>query len=234
MCVVVHLIGAPRESSVRLAAAERTTRDFLATAAHQLRTPMAGLLASAEALSTETDPEVRRRLAANLDEATRRSRRLVNGLLELSRAEQAQVREMERFDVAEEGRRLVGSMAILHPGLNLEWDGLRSLVGTTSRRALDESLTNLLDNAARHAATTIAVVVRTDGDHLHLDVRDDGPGIEPDTADDVFAPFVSLDEHGGSGLGLAIARASVEAAGGALVYADHAFRVTLPLDRDPG
>ena len=85
--------------------------------------------------------------------------------------------------------------------------------------ALAQVVRNLMDNAARHAGTTVAVAVRDTGGAVELIVEDDGAGISPGRREQVFKRFVRLDEArardaGGSGLGLAIVREIVTAHGG--------------------
>jgi signal transduction histidine kinase len=87
------------------------------------------------------------------------------------------------------------------------------------RQDLHRVLTNLLDNAVRHATSVVEVSVRTDEDHVVLTVSDDGPGIPEDDRERAFGRFTRLDtardrEGGGSGLGLAIVRELVESVGG--------------------
>ncbi|HZM77504.1 MAG TPA: ATP-binding protein [Candidatus Limnocylindrales bacterium] len=76
---------------------------------------------------------------------------------------------------------------------------------------LDRLLTNLLDNAQRHARTAVTVIVERHTDQVRVDVIDDGPGVPAQHRERIFERFTRLDEsrnrnHGGTGLGLAIAR----------------------------
>ncbi|GLY97882.1 ATP-binding protein [Actinoplanes sp. NBRC 103695] len=91
--------------------------------------------------------------------------------------------------------------------------------------ALAQVVRNLMDNAARHARTTVAVAVRDTGGVVELIVEDDGGGISPDRREQVFERFARLDEArardaGGSGLGLAIVREIVTAHGGTVTITD--------------
>ena len=90
---------------------------------------------------------------------------------------------------------------------------------------LTRVLTNLLDNAERHAKSTITVTVRREPDAAVLEVLDDGAGIPPEHREAVFQRFTRLDtarsrDAGGTGLGLAIARQIAEAHGGTLTIED--------------
>ena len=85
-------------------------------------------------------------------------------------------------------------------------------------------LTNLLANAVRYS-NTIAMTGERDHRWLTIDIDDDGPGIAPDQREEVFRPFVRLDEartidEGGSGLGLPIARDIARAHGGDLILSE--------------
>ena len=90
-----------------------------------------------------------------------------------------------------------------------------------------QALRNLLDNAERHATTTIAVHLDRHDDVTTVTVANDGPPIPSDRRDAIFEPFTRLDDarsldSGGSGLGLAIARTALRSLGGDLVAADTA------------
>lgn len=231
MCVVVWLIGALRTMVIRLADEERASREFLATAAHQLRTPIAGLIASAENLVDETDAASRARLVDNLIAATERARRLLSTLLEMTRLDQVHPPGLRPIDVVTICRLEVDAAQIAHPGVRIEYVGPERAEIMSDAHALSEALSNLVDNAARHAVSAVRVRLSDDGSTMALEVHDDGPGIPRGEEARVFERFVSLDGAGGSGLGLPIARASAQSAGGELVYRDGVFRITLPRSR---
>ena len=129
----------------------------------------------------------------------------------------------------------------LEPGVMVIGDRLR----------LGRLLTNLVDNAERHADSTITITVRhaPNGEHdgqrfphgiAVLEVIDDGPGIDPDKRELVFQRFARLDaarnkDAGGTGLGLPIARQIAEASGGTLRIEDSPrgarFVLRLPLHK---
>jgi signal transduction histidine kinase len=90
---------------------------------------------------------------------------------------------------------------------------------------LTRTVTHLLDNAARHAASTVRVSLTTTGDQVELAIDDDGPGVDPADRERIFERFVRLDEarvrdDGGAGLGLAVVTAVVRAAGGSVTVSD--------------
>ncbi len=92
-----------------------------------------------------------------------------------------------------------------------------------------EIISNLLDNARRHAATRIEVALVQTGESVKVRISDDGPGIPEGMREKAFERFVSLDGKGGSGLGLPIARSLARAHHGDLTYQDGAFVLSLPM-----
>jgi len=95
--------------------------------------------------------------------------------------------------------------------LRVQGDGVR----------LGQVVGNLADNAARHAATTVSMSLRRDGNLAIIQVADDGPGVPLADRSRIFDRFTRLDEarardSGGSGLGLAISREIAQAHGGSL------------------
>lgn len=95
--------------------------------------------------------------------------------------------------------------------------------------AVRRIVANLLDNARRHAQRSITLTVHTSRSGVDVEVRDDGPGLDPASAEAVFDRFVALDGQRGSGLGLAIARSYARAHNGDLIYQDGAFVLSLPV-----
>lgn len=109
--------------------------------------------------------------------------------------------------------------------VDLSVDGPAYVAGDAKQ--LNRLLRNLVDNAERHAASRVAVTVRSTEDKVVLEVADDGPGIPPADRERVFDRFTRLDEArdsdaGGSGLGLAIAREIAVRHSGTLVVGDNA------------
>jgi signal transduction histidine kinase len=114
---------------------------------------------------------------------------------------------------------------------------VRAVQVNVDRDALTRVVHNLLDNAERHAHTTVTVSLVSTDDAVELVVRDDGPGVSVADRDRIFERFARADEardrdSGGSGLGLAIAREIAHAHGGTLELLDSnsgaVFRLTLP------
>jgi signal transduction histidine kinase len=231
LAVVVFLVAALREAATAARASDQRSREFLKVAAHQLRTPVAGLLASAEALTTEQDATRRTRLTRNLATEADRIGHLLRSLLQLSRLEQGAALSGRRQPIEvvcqEEAERV--RVRSTHLDVHVRSSSI-SGDDSVDAEAVREILANLLDNASRHARTRITVDIARDADQLAVRVGDDGPGLPAGTEERVFERFVGLDGHGGAGLGLAIARALAESQGGQLLYEDGAFVLTLPTE----
>jgi len=229
--VVVFLLGALRSALIEAAASRQRTEDFLATAAHQLRTPIAGLRASAEALAVEVDPDRRGRLTNNLVDSSDRTGRLLTSLLRLSHIDRVPAtEELGAADLAGVCRAETESAGLRFPEIRFECHGPDSLHVPVSLPAIGEAIANLLENAGRHAVARVRLDLRTEIDQVIVEVSDDGPGVPPGMEHIVFDRFVSVDGLGGCGLGLPIARGLIESQHGGLHYAGTArFRATLPI-----
>lgn len=205
---------------------EERSRRFLADAAHQLRGPIAGVRACAETLLRgpgESDSDL---LLADLVREVSRAGRLISALLRLARIDQGVTPKAEACDVVTICESEVDRTRVLAPGLDvsMEIDGVPGADVELDGNSLTEILSNLLDNARRHARTRLRLHARADNQHLNIAVSDDGSGVADDAVGHIFDRFVSLDGKGGSGLGLPIARALAQAHGGDVTYRrDDAF-----------
>lgn len=224
----------------RLEAGQTAQRRFVADAGHELRSPLATIIARLE-LGQRRGP-VAGDVTAMLPEAHRMNR-LVDDLLLLARAdEKGLLPRRDDVDVDElaetEATRVRGSGDLR---VRAETEPVRV---TGDRVQLSRMLGNLVDNAARYATSRVTLRVRAEGRDAVVEVVDDGPGIPPADRSRVFERFVRLDEGrardvGGSGLGLAIV-AEVVAAHGGRVEAHSApgggalLAVRLPAQPPPG
>lgn len=200
---------------------ERQGRTLLRSVSHDLRTPLAAIRAAASELDSDAahTAEERHRLLAHVQRETERLDRLVANLLDLGRIEAAGL-EPQRVpvDLSELVDASWMRLAPLFPGSSLEVriaDDARSLDADPT--LLDQLLTNLLENAARHGgdAAVKVDVERGDG-NIVITVADDGPGVAGAVRDEVFEPFRSAGSSSGQGVGLAICRAIAHAHGGAI------------------
>jgi two-component system, OmpR family, sensor histidine kinase TctE len=239
---VSALAGAVNELLGQVQHSLETQRRFISDAAHQLRTPLAGLKSQTElALDATSDPALRQRLE-RVHESAVRGARLVSQLLVLARAEPEAV--------AAQGWAVVDCSRLVHEvtaenvpralaagcdlGAEIVDEGLK-VQGV--ELLLREALVNLIDNAVRYAGAgaTITVKLRRAGDDAWLDIEDNGPGLSPELRARAFERFVRGAPHGeGCGLGLAIVREIAERHGGSAQLLPAApqgciARLTLPL-----
>lgn len=213
---LAHSIG-------RLEAAEAQNRRFVADVAHELRTPLAALVAEASILREHLDalPAGSRRAGELLVADVGRLRTLVDDLMEVSRFDaRAEQIALEPVDLG----RLVRVVATARlPDATVQLPDAPIVVETDPRR-LERILGNLLDNAREHATGTPVEVRLTPGrEEIVLAVMDRGPGVPPDRLDRIFERFYKADpsRHGGSsGLGLAIAAEHAALLGGHLTAAN--------------
>lgn len=223
--------------------AEAATRQFLVDAAHELRTPIAGIQAAAEQLAAHEAEEAQQRRASLLQSDARRAGRLVADMLDLSRIDAGITLYRQDTDLAAIVDAEVQRASMLAPHLSIVRTGMPEVAVHADPTRVAQILSNLLDNARRHtpANGTITVDLRVD-DTADVTVTDTGPGIPDDERLRIFERLVRLDagrarDHGGAGLGLSIARALAWAHGGDLVCLPHdggaQFRLSLPLNPSP-
>ncbi|MFC4014404.1 sensor histidine kinase [Nonomuraea purpurea] len=214
----------------RLETAVGTHKRFVADAAHELRSPIATLRARLELAEPS---ELTREALADVE----RLQSLAADLLILAKLDAGEPLRTSELDLgqvaAEESLRVRR-----RPEVRVELDVEPDVVMEGSRAHLDRLVTNLADNAVRHAASTVRVRVHTADDEAVLEVTDDGPGIPPEHREAVFDRFTRLDEArardaGGAGLGLPIARDIAHLHGGTLVYAGSGFVARFPLATNP-
>lgn len=197
-------------------------RRFLADAAHQLRTPLAGLKSQAELACADARDAVQRERLQRVKEAATRSAHLVNQLLSLARAEPEALQRQgfERLDLARLAREVTAEWVprARAAGVDLGLDAPPVAVGVEGHPTLlREALANLLDNALRYAGRGAEVTVRVQAEagQALLGVADNGPGLPRHLHPQVLERFVRATHEGdGCGLGLAIVREIAERHGG--------------------
>lgn len=194
----------------RLDAARARQRAFVADAAHELRSPLTNMrteLEVAQRLPDTTDwPE----LAGDLLTDVHRLSRLVDDLLLLARADDETTRPARPATEEVDLGQLLAEVAGRYPDVAYERPAVPLRV-SGERDALGRVVANLLDNAVRHARSSVRLEVAADGAYQRIAVVDDGPGIPATDRERVFDRFTRLDDArardaGGSGLGLAIVR----------------------------
>jgi len=213
---IVPLIAAMNSLLVRLAATSETQRRFVANAAHQLKTPLAGMRTQAELALRERSPEKMNESLEQLVRGSDRATRLVNQLLALARAESAD-RPNQHFTDDLDLNQLAEMQTLrwvdVALGKNIDLGFERStgpMKISADSLMLAEMLNNLLENALLYTPNGGWVTVRVGGDPLsaYLEVEDSGPGIAPDDRDRIFDRFYRVlgSNTDGSGLGLSIVK----------------------------
>lgn len=217
---IARLAATTNETLAALEASVEQQRRFVADASHELRSPIASLRTQLEVAAAH--PELLDLDGAVLD--TVRLQVLAADLLLLARldaGEQQQggpvaLDELVLEQVARRTDRIPVHLTVKTP-VRLNGSGSQ----------LARVLGNLLDNAQRHATSTVSVTLRTEGPTAVLEVADDGPGVSPEDRERIFERFVRLDDarsrdEGGAGLGLAIARDVIRSHGGDITVRDAA------------
>jgi signal transduction histidine kinase len=206
---------------------DRARKQFIATASHELRTPVFSLGGFVELLEDdELDRDTRRRFLEHVSEQVERLRKLSVDLLDLSRLESGSLElRPEPVDLGELTRSVSAEFEL---SLAQHDSHLELRLATRTEALCDpvrmaQIVRILIDNALTHTApgTHIVVTAGRENGGVRLAVRDDGQGIDGAALPRIFEPFFTADDAQGSGLGLAIASELVERMGGALTVASH-------------
>jgi len=241
-CTVTRLSISLRDAN-RRARQERNRADLVSTVAHELRSPLtsvkgftATLLAKWHRFNDDQKLVMLETVNADADRVTR----LITELLDVSRIEAGRL-EMRRqvVDVIEAVRRIIAGRVAAGEAedrFRLEPAGELPEMWLDPDK-VDQILGNLLENAVRHGAGTVTIVVEADThkEGTVVSVRDEGEGIPPEAAQRVFRQFWRGhgQRRGGTGLGLYIVKGLVEAHGGTIAVrrapsGGAEFRFTLP------
>ena len=219
------LVGALNGLLEEVSAASRSQQRFLANAAHQLRTPLAGLQAHTELALAQPMPDACRTQLEQVHRATMRTGRLANQLLALARTEPGARSATAAVDL----KGIVGGEADawLRQSLTRDIDlGFELDPAPVQGDALllREALSNLVHNAIEYSNRGGRVTVRTGrrNGHAFLEVEDDGPGIAAEERERVLERFYRVPgtPGTGSGLGLAIVREIAASHAASLFVAD--------------
>ncbi len=188
---------------------------FVQNAAHELRTPMAVILAQAHVLAKARDEADRDEAAAQLHQALSRSSHLVEQMLQLATVDQERAGARRRADLVRLARHVLDDLrdSAAHRGVTVVLDAPAALPCHTDLEAWRSIVQNLVGNAIRYGREGGRVVVEMAhvGDTLRLSVVDDGPGIAESERPRIFERFYRGAGHDlpGSGLGLAIVKQAV-------------------------
>ncbi|HEY2161523.1 MAG TPA: HAMP domain-containing sensor histidine kinase [Solirubrobacteraceae bacterium] len=221
----------------RLAQLESAREKFIATASHELRTPIFSLGGFVELLEDEDlDEETRRRFLEQVKDQVERLRRLSVNLLDLSKLESGELElRPEQVELGELTRSVSGEFepALAQHDAHLELRlAAREIDVQCDPVRVAQIVRILIDNALTHTAAGTRIVVtagREDG-RVRLAVRDDGQGIDPAAVQRIFEPFYTGDDVQGSGLGLAIASELAERMNGRLSVSSTPGQTVFTLD----
>lgn len=212
------LIGAINRMMARLGEAIESQRSFTANAAHQLRTPLAGVRLQAQMALKQEAPEAVRLNLQEIEASTMRATHVLEQLLTLSKAESRELlKNGGRVDLADVALRVIERYLpqAIKKEIDLGYEGLQSdAVVHGSEILLSELLGNLIDNSIRYgrAGGRVTVMTARASDSIVLSVADDGPGFPAEERPRVFQRFFRTDSSagGGAGLGLAIVKEIAE------------------------
>ena len=222
---------------------ERSRADLVSTVAHELRSPLTSVKGFTATLLNKwprfTDDQKRVMLETVNADADRVTR-LITELLDVSRIESGRIEvHRELVDIPELARKVIAGRVSVGeaedkfrleagPGLPETW---------LDADKVFQILANLIENAVRHGAGTVTVMVEsapeTGAPGVAVSVRDQGQGIAPELAPRVFRQFWRVKRRGGAGLGLFIVKGLIEAHGGTIEVREAPgggaeFRFTMP------
>jgi hypothetical protein len=243
--LVISLRGAQQRARL-----ERSRAELVSTVAHELRAPLTsvkGFTATLLAKWSRFSDDQKRVMLETVNADADRVTRLITELLDVSRIESGRMEVRRQLvDVPERARKIIaGRVASGEPEDRFRLETAPDLPETwLDADKVDQILGNLVENAVRHGAGIVTVVVRraqVSGDELSGDqqeaitvsVRDQGEGIPPEMALRVFRQFWRGKRRGGTGLGLYIVKGLIEAMNGEIAVArapggGAEFRFTVP------
>ena len=210
----------------RLKQLERTREEFVANVSHELRTPLSLIKGYVETLldGARNDPEVAERFLKIIERNSSRLDLLIQDLLTISALESGRMKlTIQPVNLHALAEKVIGDLNAKaeNKGVHLV-NELPELSVNADANRLDQVLANLVDNAIKYGRAQGTVTVggnKLGADEVEIFVRDDGPGIPPESLDRVFERFYRVDkarsrEQGGTGLGLSIVKHIVQAHGG--------------------
>jgi two-component system phosphate regulon sensor histidine kinase PhoR len=220
-----RLVLEDRGRIIRLEQLDELRRDFLAVASHDLKTPLTSVIGAAKTLAehgSALDPETQQTFLQSIERQSMRMLEMIQDVLDTSRIEAGALKlKREQIDLRELVSRLAGDLlgTNLGSGRRLEvrfFPDVPRMWG--DRMAVQQILTNLIENAFKYAEDPITVESREESMEVVLSVSDSGPGITEDQLVSLFDRFKTAEDRSpkGFGLGLFIVASLVEAQDGSV------------------
>jgi len=217
-------LAAQKSEAETRARTEDLRNALLSSISHDMRTPLAAIMASAGSLrryGTTFDEATRLDLSSTIEQEAARLDAFVANLLSMTRLESGAL-TVQRigFSVPEVVERVVGRRSSTGRSITVDSDqGLPEGVGDP--QLFEQVFGNVMENALRYcdASETIAVLIVAEDEKIVIEVADRGPGVPPKDLDRIFEKFFRSErtaQVSGTGLGLSIARGLVEAMGGSI------------------
>ena len=210
----------------RLKQLERTREEFVANVSHELRTPLSLIKGYVETLldGARNNPEVAERFLKIIERNAQRLDLLIQDLLTISALESEKIKlNLQPVNLRALAEKVLTDLHAKAENKNVELvNDVPELTANGDVNRLDQVLANLVDNAIKYGRAEGRVTVggkKLDDGKLEIFVRDDGPGIPPESLERVFERFYRVDkarsrDQGGTGLGLSIVKHIVHAHGG--------------------
>ncbi len=220
---IARLAHTLNELLERLDTARIRQRSFVSDASHELRSPIASLLATVQVAQRYPERVDWTQICEVVTAEGNRLSRLVDDLLLLASGdERALVIKLDPIDLDELVLREVDRVRLLGE-ISVNASSISAARIEGDQVMVEGAIRNLMDNACRYAADVITVGLRMDVDVAVLTVADDGPGLGSEDPDVLFERFARLDRSrqrrsGGAGLGLAIVAAAAKAHGGSVRF----------------
>jgi heavy metal sensor kinase len=218
---IAALASTMNEMLDKLEHSNNSHRAFFSDASHELRSPLSTLVTTAEVASLDKSGKTWLDMQQTVLSESSRMQSLVEDLLTLAKVDahqlQLQIQDVDLEDVLDSEIKRLRTVSNLEITSELEPVRVRG-----DERRLIQVFRNLLDNAARHAKSTIKIGMERRAGEVVVSVDNDGEIIRPEDRNRVFERFARLDasrstDGGGSGLGLAISREIIGAHGGTVV-----------------
>jgi signal transduction histidine kinase len=199
-------------------------REFVANAAHQIRSPIAAIASACGALraGAKDEPEARDRFLEHIEREVARMQQLAEGLLALARDERGEVPAPLSVIALKPLLQRVSDRSAIKDGVDIQLFCPDDLTAFTNEALVTEALANVVTNAVQHTTRTVVLRGEQAPAGAIIEVRDDGPGIADQDRERIFQRFYRgpRPAAAGVGLGLAIAAAATQAAGGVLEVVD--------------